>query len=72
MFQKNVDYIVRDGKVVLVDKNTGRPLPTHKFSEGLHQAIESKEGAAISPESKILGKSTIQNFLIKFQECQEQ
>ncbi|MBQ8425323.1 MAG: DEAD/DEAH box helicase [Clostridia bacterium] len=64
--EKDVDYIVRGDKVVLVDRNTGRPLPTHRFSEGLHQAIEAKEGVKISPESKVLGKITIQNYLRKY------
>ena len=64
--ENEVDYIVRNGKVVLVDKNTARPLPTHRFSEGLHQAVESKENVTISPESKVLGKITIQNFLSKY------
>jgi len=63
---KDDDYIVENNKIVLVDKTTGRKLPTHKLPEGLHQAVEAKENVPFSAESKVLGKITIQNFLRKY------
>ena len=64
--EKDVDYIVSNGRVVLIDQNTARPLPTHRFAEGLHQSVEAKENLEIRPESKVLGRITIQNFLRKY------
>lgn len=64
--ENDKDYIVANNRVVLIDQNTARPLPTHRFSEGLHQAVEAKEHLQINPESKVLGKITIQNFLRKY------
>ena len=64
--ENEVDYIVMADKVVLIDRNTARPLPTHRFAEGLHQAVEAKENLTINPESKVLGQITIQNFLRKY------
>ncbi|MDF1644095.1 MAG: preprotein translocase subunit SecA [Pseudomonadales bacterium] len=62
LFQKNVDYIVRDGEVLLVDEHTGRTMPGRRLSEGLHQAIEAKEGVAIQSESQTLASTTFQNY----------
>lgn len=64
--ERETDYIVYGGKIVLIDKNTARPLPTHRFSEGIHQAVEAKENVEIGAESKVLGQITIQNFLKKY------
>ena len=62
MFTKDKDYIVRDGEVVLIDEFTGRMMPGLRLSEGLHQAIEAKEGASIQPENVTLASVTFQNY----------
>lgn len=62
LFKKDVDYIIRDGKIEIVDEFTGRVLKGRMYSEGLHQAIEAKEGVDISPESKTLASITYQNL----------
>ncbi|MBV1959699.1 MAG: preprotein translocase subunit SecA, partial [Pseudomonadales bacterium] len=62
LFQKNIDYIVRDGEVLLVDEHTGRTMPGRRLSEGLHQALEAKEGVAIQNESQTLASTTFQNY----------
>lgn len=62
IFQKDKDYIVRDGEVVLVDEFTGRMMPGRRLSEGLHQAIEAKEHVKIQPENVTLASVTFQNF----------
>lgn len=66
MLKKDKDYIVKFGEVVLVDSNTGRPLPSHKFEEGLQHAIEIKEGLRTTDNTKILGTITIQDFLAHY------
>ncbi|MBU02165.1 MAG: preprotein translocase subunit SecA [Halieaceae bacterium] len=62
LFQRDVEYIVQDGQVVLIDEHTGRTMPGRRLSEGLHQAIEAKEGAKIQSESQTLASTTFQNF----------
>ena len=62
LFIRDKDYIVRDGQVILVDEFTGRMMPGRRLSEGLHQAIEAKEGAQIQPENVTLASVTFQNF----------
>ena len=62
VFQKDKDYIVRDGDVVLIDEFTGRMMPGRRLSEGLHQAIEAKEQVEIQPENVTLASVTFQNF----------
>ena len=62
LFQRDKDYIVRDGEVVLVDEFTGRMMPGRRLSDGLHQAIEAKEGVAIQPENVTLASVTFQNY----------
>lgn len=62
LFHKNKEYIVRDGQVILVDEFTGRLLEGRRLSEGLHQAIEAKEGVAIQQESKTLATISLQNY----------
>ena len=62
MFQRDKDYIVRDGEVVLIDEFTGRMMPGRRLSDGLHQAIEAKEGCAIQPENVTLASVTFQNY----------
>ena len=62
MFQKDKDYIVRDGKVMLIDEFTGRMMAGRRLSEGLHQALEAKEGVDILPENVTLASVTFQNY----------
>ena len=62
MFHRDVEYIVQDGQVVLIDEHTGRTMPGRRLSEGLHQAIEAKEGVQIQSESQTLASTTFQNF----------
>jgi preprotein translocase subunit SecA len=62
LFQKNVDYIVSNGQVVIVDEFTGRTMPGRRWSDGLHQAIEAKEGVAIQNENQTLASITFQNY----------
>jgi preprotein translocase subunit SecA len=62
LFQKDVDYILQDGKVVIVDEFTGRTMPGRRWSEGLHQAVEAKEAVPIQNESQTLASITFQNY----------
>ena len=62
LFQKDVDYIVKDGEVVIVDEFTGRTMPGRRWSDGLHQAIEAKEGVKIQNENQTLASITFQNY----------
>jgi preprotein translocase subunit SecA len=62
MFVRDKDYIVRDNQVVLIDEFTGRMMPGRRLSDGLHQAIEAKEGCDIQPENVTLAQVTFQNF----------
>ena len=63
LFEKNVDYIVtEDGEVVIVDEHTGRTMPGRRWSEGLHQAVEAKEGVKIQNENQTLASITFQNY----------
>jgi preprotein translocase subunit SecA len=62
LYQKDVDYLVREGQVMIVDEFTGRVLEGRRYSEGLHQAIEAKEGVAIKEENQTLATITLQNY----------
>lgn len=62
IFQRDVDYIVRDNQVFIVDEFTGRTMPGRRWSEGLHQAIEAKEGVPVQQESQTLASTTFQNY----------
>ncbi len=62
LFQKDVDYIVQNNEVVIVDEFTGRTMPGRRWSEGLHQAVEAKEGVKIQLESQTLASITFQNY----------
>ncbi len=62
LYQRDKDYIVRDGEVVLIDEFTGRMMAGRRLSEGLHQAIEAKEGCKIQPENVTLASVTFQNY----------
>ena len=62
LFQRDKDYIVKGGEVVIIDEFTGRMMPGRRYSEGLHQALEAKEGANIQPENQTLASITFQNY----------
>ena len=62
LYQSNVDYLVRDGEVTIVDEFTGRSMPGRRWSEGLHQAVEAKEGVPIQNENQTLASITFQNY----------
>jgi len=62
LFQRNVEYIVQDGQVVLIDEHTGRTMAGRRLSEGLHQAIEAKENVNIQAESQTMASTTFQNY----------
>ena len=62
LFSRDVDYIVRDDKVVLIDEFTGRMMEGRRYSEGLHQALEAKEGVTVQPENQTLASITFQNY----------
>ena len=62
LYEKDRDYVVKEGRVVIVDQFTGRLLPSNRFSHGLHQAIESKENVPIQQESKTLAEISYQNY----------
>ncbi len=62
LFEKDVEYVVQDNKVMIVDEFTGRLMPGRRWSDGLHQAVEAKEGVAIERETQTLATITIQNY----------
>lgn len=62
LFEKNVDYIISNGEVVIVDEFTGRTMPGRRWSEGLHQAVEAKEGVNINAENQTMASITFQNY----------
>lgn len=62
MFNRDVEYIVKDGEIVIVDEFTGRTMPGRRWSDGLHQAIEAKEGVAIKQENQTVASITFQNY----------
>ncbi|WP_066796081.1 preprotein translocase subunit SecA [Sphingomonas soli] len=62
MFKRDIDYIVKDGKVVIIDEFTGRMMDGRRWSDGLHQAVEAKEGVAIEPENQTMASITFQNY----------
>ncbi len=62
IFQKDVDYLIKDGEIIIVDEFTGRLMPGRRYSDGLHQAIEAKENVEVMRESKTLATITFQNY----------
>ena len=62
MFNKDVDYVVQEGQVIIVDEFTGRLMPGRRFSDGLHQALEAKEGVNVERENQTLATITFQNY----------
>ncbi|MFZ8927832.1 MAG: preprotein translocase subunit SecA [Gammaproteobacteria bacterium] len=67
LFNKEVEYIVQENQIVLIDEHTGRTMPGRRLSEGLHQAIEAKEGVPIQNESQTLASTTFQNYFRLYQ-----
>jgi preprotein translocase subunit SecA len=67
LFRKDVDYIVRDNEVIIVDEFTGRTMPGRRWSEGLHQAVEAKEGVTVQSENQTLASITFQNYFRLYQ-----
>ncbi len=66
IMQRDIDYVMQDGKVVIVDSFTGRIMPSRRFSNGLHQAIEAKEGVTVQNENKTQATITFQNYFRKY------
>jgi preprotein translocase subunit SecA len=62
LYRRDVNYLVRDGEVVIIDEHTGRLMPGRRWSDGLHQAVEAKEGVDIQPESQTLATVSFQNY----------
>ena len=62
MFKRDIDYIVKDGKVIIIDEFTGRMMEGRRWSDGLHQAVEAKEGVQIEPENQTMASITFQNY----------
>jgi preprotein translocase subunit SecA len=67
LFEKDIDYIVKDDEVIIVDEHTGRTMPGRRWSEGLHQAVEAKEGAKIQNENQTLASITFQNYFRQYE-----
>ena len=67
LFRRDVDYMVKDGQVVIVDEFTGRLMPGRRWSDGLHQAVEAKEGVKIENENQTLATITFQNYFRMFE-----
>ncbi len=67
VYEKDVQYVVKDDKVIIVDENTGREMPGRRWSDGLHQAVEAKEGVAIEKETQTFATITIQNYFRLYQ-----
>src|SRR5213076_738570 len=62
LYEKDVEYVVQDGQVFIVDEFTGRLMPGRRWSDGLHQAVEAKEGVTVREETQTLATITIQNY----------
>jgi len=62
LYERDVEYVVQEGKVMIVDENTGRVMPGRRWSDGLHQAVEAKEGVAVERETRTYATITIQNY----------
>ena len=67
LFNKDVDYIISDGQIVIIDEFTGRMMPGRRWSDGLHQAIEAKEGVTVQQENQTLASITFQNYFRLYQ-----
>ena len=69
LFQRDKDYIVRNGEVVIIDEFTGRMMPGRRYSEGLHQALEAKERVQVQPENQTLASITFQNYFRLYEQA---
>ena len=69
LFKRDVDYMVADGDIVIVDEHTGRAMPGRRWSEGIHQAVEAKEGVQIQNETQTLASTTFQNYFRLYQKA---
>ena len=69
LYKRDVHYIVKDGQVIIVDEFTGRLMPGRRWSDGLHQAVEAKEGVRIERENQTLATITIQNYFRMYQQA---
>ena len=69
MFKRDIDYIVKDGKIIIIDEFTGRMMDGRRWSDGLHQAVEAKEGVQIEPENQTLASITFQNYFRMYPEA---
>ena len=67
LFKKDIDYMLQENQIVLIDENTGRAMPGRRLADGLHQAIEQKEGVPIQMESQTLASCTFQNYFRQFE-----
>ena len=67
LFERDVDYVVQDGEVIIVDEHTGRTMQGRRWSEGLHQAVEAKEGVKIQNENQTLASITFQNYFRQYE-----
>jgi len=67
LFKRDVDYLVRDNQVIIIDQHTGRQMPGRRYSDGLHQALEAKEGVKIEKQNQTLASVTFQNFFRMFE-----
>lgn len=67
VYTRDKDYIIVNGEILIVDEHTGRTMPGRRFSEGLHQAIEAKEGVTVQRESQTMATITYQNFFKQYQ-----
>ena len=67
LFQKDVEYIIQDNQIVIVDEHTGRTMPGRRWSDGLHQAVEAKEGLDVQKENQTLASTTFQNYFRLYQ-----
>ena len=67
LYKRNVDYLVQENQIILIDENTGRAMPGRRLADGLHQAIEQKEGVPIQMESQTLASSTFQNYFRQYE-----
>jgi len=66
---RDVDYIVKDGEVIIVDEFTGRTMPGRRWGDGLHQAVEAKEGVSIKQENQTVASITFQNYFRLYTTC---
>src|SRR5256885_12546238 len=67
LFLRDRDYLVKDGEVIIVDEFTGRTMPGRRWSDGLHQAVEAKEGIKVQQEQKTIATITVQNYFRQYE-----